>query len=92
MPRVQIAKCPDGWAIFDEDASRIVYRGPAPETYFTEELRRWLLDPPPQMSYLEMRLRAREFPCSSCGEPVEVSDYNHRAPESRQLCRRCKNG
>lgn len=90
MSRLQVARCHEGWAIFDEEAAKIVYRGPSPESYFMSMVRQWLSDPPPQMTYLEMRIRAGEIACMVCNSSVEVEAYNVRAPESRQLCKKCK--
>ena len=92
MSKVQVARCPEGWAVFDEESQQIVYRGPRPEEYFVRLVREWLQAPPPQMSYLEMRVRAGELSCGLCGGPVTLADYNHRAPENRQICGGCRNG
>lgn len=95
--RLQLARRQDKkWAVFDEAEQCFRLDGATTEeviVWFLQHTRRilqlWLTDPPPQMSYKEMRLRAGLIRCSICDRVLVLEEYKVELSEERQKCKKC---
>lgn len=92
--KLQFARRPDKkWAVFDEGEQVLRLDGASTEEvtdWFIQQTRRllkaWLLSPPPQMTYREMRVRAGLIRCIVCDAIVRLEDYRPELGEENQRC------